>query len=362
MGLLRFILALSVVLAHSGSIYGFGLVGGKTAVQAFYIISGFYMTLILNEKYIGTNNSYILFISNRFLRLYPIYWMILVLTVLFSIGTYMYSNGAEFSGISMYVNYFDQMGWNSFLFLLFTNVFLFLQDSLMFLGLNTGTGRLFFTANFQETSPLLYQFLFVPQAWTIGVELVFYLIAPFLVRKKLNIIIPLFILSVLLRVLLSYYGFKKDPWSFRFFPTELAFFLMGIIAYHSYKKLSQIDIKAVYLKIILGFVLAMTFFYGYVQLPSKGYLYLVVFCMGLPFIFRLTKKQKMDRYIGELSYPIYISHLFVLMIMTYFKVSIFGSLGLSLFLLTVLFSILLNELVVKKIEKIRQKRVKPSLN
>ncbi|MCF8321913.1 MAG: acyltransferase family protein [Flavobacterium sp.] len=83
MGFLRFILAISVVLAHSSSIYGFGLVGGKTAVQAFYIISGFYMTLILNEKYIGNNNSYKLFITNRFLRLYPIYWIILLLTVLF---------------------------------------------------------------------------------------------------------------------------------------------------------------------------------------------------------------------------------------------------------------------------------------
>jgi len=61
MGLLRLILAISVVLAHTSYIFGFGLVGGQAAVQAFYIISGFYMALVLNEKYIGENRSYYLF-------------------------------------------------------------------------------------------------------------------------------------------------------------------------------------------------------------------------------------------------------------------------------------------------------------
>ena len=50
MGIIRFLLAISVVIAHTSSVYGFKLVGGQIAVQAFYMISGFYMTLILNEK------------------------------------------------------------------------------------------------------------------------------------------------------------------------------------------------------------------------------------------------------------------------------------------------------------------------
>ena len=77
MGILRILLAISVVLSHSSSIFRVSFVGGPLAVQAFFIISGFYMSLILNEKYIGVNNSYKLFISNRFLRLYPMYWVIL---------------------------------------------------------------------------------------------------------------------------------------------------------------------------------------------------------------------------------------------------------------------------------------------
>jgi peptidoglycan/LPS O-acetylase OafA/YrhL len=82
MGLLRFLLAVSVILNHAGLLYGFGFVGGSTAVEAFFIISGFYITLILNEKYIKANNSYKLFITNRFLRLYPFYWIVLILSLL----------------------------------------------------------------------------------------------------------------------------------------------------------------------------------------------------------------------------------------------------------------------------------------
>ena len=52
MGLIRTLLAISVVLAHSSPIFGIKLVGGQVAVQAFYMISGFYMTLVLNEKYV----------------------------------------------------------------------------------------------------------------------------------------------------------------------------------------------------------------------------------------------------------------------------------------------------------------------
>lgn len=66
MGILRLLLAISVIIAHTESVFGVRLVGGVIAVQAFYIISGFYMAMILTEKYIG-KNSYKLFITNRLL-------------------------------------------------------------------------------------------------------------------------------------------------------------------------------------------------------------------------------------------------------------------------------------------------------
>ena len=357
MGILRFILAISVVIAHSSSTLGSNLVGGPNAVKAFYIISGFYMTLILREKYIGINNSYILFLSNRFLRLFPIYWTVLLLTISLSISIMIYSNGKYFGDFSNYVVYYNNMNISSFAFLVFTNIFLFFQDFVMFLGLDTSSGRLFFTSDFQQTHPFLYQFLFVPQAWTIGVEITFYLIAPFLVRKKMNVIIPLIVLSLLLRYILSKYGLKNDPWSYRFFPTELVFFLLGIISYNIYIYIQKWNFNPLYSKFMLGFILTFTYLYNMLPIHGKFYLYFFSLFVCLPFIFSLTKKWKYDNQIGELSYPIYISHIFLLNCIYTLKFPIIGGLGLNLIIITILFSIILNELVAKKIEVIRQNRI-----
>lgn len=357
MGLLRFILAISVVIAHSSPIYGFSLVGGQIAVQAFYIISGFYMALILNEKYIGKNDSYTLFITNRFLRLFPIYWTVLLLTVLYSIIVHFCHTDINAECLRYYMDYFRTMNMGSFIFLMFTNLFLFLQDTIMFLGLNTSTGNLFFTPDFRETSPMLYNFLFIPQAWTIGIEIAFYLIAPFLVRKKLKIIIPLVILSIILRFVLSLNGLKDDPWSYRFFPTELAFFLLGIISYRIYKNLNRTNKKTFYSKVIWYGMIIFTLFFNLLPIPHRVFVYMLTFFLGLPFIFQLTKKWKYDTYIGELSYIIYISHMFILTCIQSFKIPVIGGLGISLTVMTILFSILLNESVAKRIEKIRQNRI-----
>ena len=87
MGFLRFILAITVILAHNGALFGFTFVGGLAAVQIFFMISGFYMTMVLNMKYIGSG-SYKIFIVNRILRLYPAYLITMLLTIIVSILSY----------------------------------------------------------------------------------------------------------------------------------------------------------------------------------------------------------------------------------------------------------------------------------
>ena len=199
----------------------------------------------------------------------------------------------------------------------------------------------------------------VPQAWTIGVEIAFYIIAPFLVRRKLKIIIPLIMLSLLLRAVLYYhFNLKNDPWTYRFFPTELVFFLLGIVSYHMYKKLQNLDIKENYLKLIWFCVIGATLFHNFLPIPRKDSLYLCGFFIALPFIFILTKNWKKDAYIGELSYPIYISHILIFTVIKAFNIPIAGSgLGITLAVLTIGFSVVLNNVVAKRVEEIRQKRI-----
>jgi peptidoglycan/LPS O-acetylase OafA/YrhL len=52
MGVIRFLFALTVLLSHEVDLFGLTLTGSIIAVQCFYIISGFYMGIILEEKYI----------------------------------------------------------------------------------------------------------------------------------------------------------------------------------------------------------------------------------------------------------------------------------------------------------------------
>ena len=355
MGVIRFLLAVSVVFAHANS--RFSLVGGQVAVQAFYIISGFYMSLILNEKYIGANGSYKLFITNRFLRLYPVYWSVLLLTIIFAVVVYFFNVGSGPNALGSFIAYFGTMKISSIAFLIFTNVFLFFQDMVMFLGLDTSNGSLFFTSNFRETNPQLYNFHFIPQAWTIGVELTFYLIAPFLVRSKLKFIILFILLSISLRFILYHYGLRHDPWSYRFFPTELVFFILGNVSYKMYVKFKQKDFSLLVGKLALVAIIGFTMVYNQFSIPFKYYGYMSLFFCSLPFIFILTKKWKMDSYIGELSYPIYISHIFVFTCLEVFNVIHIGDEGLILSIATIALSILLNEVIAKRIEKIRKKRI-----
>ena len=52
MGTIRLLLALAVlIIMHSDPPHGLHMIGGAAAVQGFYVISGFYMALVLNEKY-----------------------------------------------------------------------------------------------------------------------------------------------------------------------------------------------------------------------------------------------------------------------------------------------------------------------
>jgi hypothetical protein len=63
MGTVRFLLALCVVVTHSpgSALLGFPLLNGITAVQCFYVISGFLITMVLNERpeYQNPRNFYL---------------------------------------------------------------------------------------------------------------------------------------------------------------------------------------------------------------------------------------------------------------------------------------------------------------
>jgi peptidoglycan/LPS O-acetylase OafA/YrhL len=72
MGVVRTLLAIAVVVTHTGPLFpGVTMIPGTLAVQAFYVISGFYMALVLSTKYSDHASD---FYAARALRIFPIYW------------------------------------------------------------------------------------------------------------------------------------------------------------------------------------------------------------------------------------------------------------------------------------------------
>lgn len=366
MGFVRFLLAISVVLSHSNSIFGFKLVGGDIAVQSFFIISGFYMALVINEKYFSSaipfKRSYKLFITNRFLKLYPVYWIVLIATIGFSFYMMNVTDGKQMGRLELFNTYGSSMKISTWIFLIFTNLGMFCQDTVLFLGYHANSGGLYFIKNFENSNPVVHGFLFVPQAWSVGIELVFYVIAPFILRKGLKLILPLLFLSFIARLIMYTNGFDFDPWTYRFIPLELGFFLLGATAYYIYQYLKK-GRYAFSIKLISFITLvSMILLYGWINSDIKIFIYYVMFFLLLPFVFEATKKSKIDRFLGDLSYPIYISHLFVLMVMLFYGGVNYKNLGIGLSIASILFSVVLQLTVVNPMEKYRQRRIKFSSN
>jgi peptidoglycan/LPS O-acetylase OafA/YrhL len=370
MGLIRLILALCVVLSHLPC--RFKMVGGPYAVEAFYIFSGFYMSLILSDKYLKKPLK--LFYSNRLLKLFPIYVTVLIITIIISAIYGTITTDYSIGNLNLYFEYFPELDLTAKLYIFFVNFFLVLQDTAMFMGIDWGNANsLIFSSNFFKTSsPHLYEFLLVPQAWSIGVEITFYLIAPILVRKLNNItLVWLAFSSFTLKYLLNTkFGLNHDPWTYRFFPTEFGFFILGILSYSIYRsdlfcrtylKVNSNVTKYALLFVILSFQFIAT---GLNMITKVGHqesrsivsiVFFALICLLIPFIFESTKACKLDNRIGLLSYPVYISHILIIEFCSKFcsnNYLIFTSL-----VLTIGVSYLLDKFIQTRVNLFRHKRI-----
>ena len=364
MGTLRTLFAIAVVFAHT---LGNLLVGGQNAVQLFYMISGFLISYVLVERkaYPNIKSFYI----NRYLRLYPIYFVIAVLTLIaFTLAS---GIGKEITFFNIYI----KAPQSADILLIVSNLTLFFQDWVMFSGVDEN--KLVFTTNFSNSEVLLHRGLLVPQAWTLGVELTFYLLAPFILFRK-KILIALLTSSLLLRVYLISIGLgTEDPWIYRFFPSELALFLLGALAHQVLlpiyqKNLNTIQIEK-YSKISTYFLVLLTLVFSFIPINEiqKSIALFSIFLLLMPLTFIFQSNRKWDKWIGDLSYPIYISHVLVIYVSTFFiskiapteNLIVMGksvsldkiAIGFSTVIFSIGLAILLNKVVGKPIESLRNR-------
>ncbi len=228
MGWLRLYLAACVFIVHSAdSFLGINaFLKPNQAVQCFFMISGFYMQMVLEEKY---SNHIKQFYQNRFLRIFVPYYIVLICVLLISlISGILTSRWLELGTLNSEV--VSRTGWIPFLVFTASNFTLFFQDLANLITFNPHE-ILWFPEWDAQQYPLL-RLLFFPQGWSLSVELYFYMLCPLLFRMKLRskILLILAIFSI------KYYiydilGLYRTPWQYNFFPLELSIFLLGMVSY-----------------------------------------------------------------------------------------------------------------------------------
>jgi peptidoglycan/LPS O-acetylase OafA/YrhL len=362
MGILRFLLAFAVFNGHANLPLGFSIVAGSTAVHCFFVISGFYMAMVLNEKYIPAGASYADFISSRLLRLAPAYLVVVVLTVFAAV--WMARNGSvvlpPLEATRLLIQSSD--GYPVLFANALSQLSLVGQDLFYFAGWTRESG-LHFVADFQTEPHPLNRLLLVPPAWSLSVELYFYLLAPYLVRRSVPLLIALIACSLLCRVLLAVcLGWQGDPWSYRFFPSELAFFLTGVLAYRVQGGTAPTSRLWLVALALFGGMLGLAEMLGIWQadLPVHRWARVGLFAAlaaFVPMLFRWTKNWRWDRYVGELSYPLYVCHFLAIWVLMAWGDIASGTGRVVVVVGTVLFAIALQQCVDAPVDRYRQARM-----
>ncbi len=226
------------------------------------------MQMIASGKYV---NHIWTFYSNRALRIYPVYFVAATIALTAT-------NLSELLTV--------QTPW-LYLPIFTANTTLFGGDLLLFFGYH---GR-----------------LLVPPAWSIGLELWFYLLVPFLARTSSGVLLVCCITSAVL----AWHMEAAQSYSTYFlFPANCCLFGSGMLAYRSMVLVSEMPRK--WQPFVRGLAIAGTALLilrpmipGFRNYPLAQETVLVA-C--LPFIFAESRSLAWDRAVGNLSYSVYLLH------------------------------------------------------
>ncbi|CAG0933820.1 hypothetical protein PLCT1_02479 [Planctomycetaceae bacterium] len=284
MGLVRVYLAVCVVLIHCKLNLPF--TAGHFAVQLFFIISGFYMALVLNEKYTEANPTR--FYLARYFRLWPTYIVVLLFAITF-LRPFPAFPGDLWTKAYFYFSAFSLLGHDT-----------------LWLALPTKEGLTLSTS--VRNGHVLAGVTGMQQMWSVGVELVFYALAP-LCARNWRAILALAVMAFGVHLWLTMTLDRESPILLRLPFDFFWLFLAGMLGYWAWRRVRP-QLDAVPLPAIAVAIPAVIITAGMIY--SRRYLkddvILLAFAVLLIPYYHYTQKAAWDRAIGELSYPIYVAH------------------------------------------------------
>lgn len=300
MGMLRLWLATLILLNpdHIGGGAFVSVLFSPPAVEGFFIMSGFYLQQIIHS--IPKHSPWMArFYLSRALRIYPTYWLVLALT--FAV-TYF---APQFYGIrdaTMAQQVFTDPAVSH----------------------ATRAAYVLGNISLMEMPALRAShsyYLLVPQAWTLVVEMLFYLCVPLLCTVSWRRLVGLFLLFAFLRYEVTRYIWvagTKPPQA-RDFILYLPHFLAGALAFRFYtaqaarrlplwfKHLMTVGTAAA----ILTLSVLDTAVLSVLSKQAACTLFVLLVLLASPFLAERFHHSRLDRYVGWLSYPFYLVHLLV---------------------------------------------------
>lgn len=280
MGILRFYLAACVLIWHCHFVDHKQVLNSFAAVYCFFIMSGFYISMALSTKYIGPTGTP-RFYANRATRLFPIYLVVLFATAM--------ANALGFAR-------FGVPGING------TFTPLLVLDQITVLPYAVWRNLTLDTDGSSNS-------LAIGWYYTVGLEMMFYALAPFFTRWKLPNLILLFIVSGIVHFVPYMMGLPDRQWQYEFFPSTAVFFVAGVLSYRLYLAIKDtanphigwVTIPAV---IAYGFYFDQPLYTNSFE-PFAVY---AALALMLPFLFIASKGSTVDAFLGDLSYPFYVVH------------------------------------------------------
>ncbi len=296
-GTYRTFLAVLVVFLHLG---GMPVIGGY-AVFGFYILSGYLMTHIMNINYGYTRKGIAKYSLNRFLRIYPIYWLASLISVFIALWFGADVTKAYHSAIYLPENLKDILG----------NIFLFFPN---------------------REEPRL-----TPPAWALTVEIFYYICIGVGLSRTRLLSTAWFFLAVI-------YTFAVNmldlDWEYKYFiiPAASLPFSTGALIFHYRHKCEDL-IKIVFGKIyiyapyMICISILLNWSVGYHLDTLRGISFYINYVLCVMALVSLLNREnllfiskKTDKLMGDFSYPIYLIHyqvgFIVIVIFNYFGFSI----------------------------------------
>jgi peptidoglycan/LPS O-acetylase OafA/YrhL len=307
MGILRFLLACVVVIAHSHDHTSDSMLPAGVSVETFFIISGFYMSLVLDTKYHANLKAFWL---NRWFRIAPIYYIIFFASLAIYMAASLWVHHPV-DRLNYFITALHYHSYGAVAAATIPQFTIFGIEWPLLLTYTPGHGLAWIGATTEQPNTILLErFLFVPQAWSVGVELLFYVMVPFLNRlssRTLSLIaLSSFALKIALRILLNGGGLSK--YDHVTLATQLCLFILGMLVCRHRKVLVALLPKMILPALLLVW-LGLFFRMGLLPFNPTETLYLLFTAFILPSIFNVTKTLSWDRWIGNLSYPIYLCHI-----------------------------------------------------